>query len=343
MTSAVVVDDSALMRQLISSTLEDGGVTVAETACDGSEAVAAVKRHNPDVVTMDVEMPNMDGLEAVDRIMAEVPTPTLMLSAYTEETANVSLEALDRGAVDVFLKPGGEVSTEISAHKDHLVEKVCNVANADVSPISACTHERPSQPSAVSLTQPRTIVIGASTGGPRIAKTVLSSLPLTDCRVVIVQHMPGAFTSRFADRLDEVSRYDVREADGRTQISRGSAVLAPGDHHLVVKDYRNGKLTLDLLDEHSTDELIVPSVNVTMRSAAAAIDDSLVGVLLSGMGADGVAGLEAIGRSGGIRIAQSETDCAVFGMPRRAIEQGHVDAVCEVQELPDAILSEERQ
>ena len=335
-TSAVVVDDSAFMRQLITRTLEDGGVSVAGTAGDGAEALEAIKQHEPDVVTMDVEMPRMDGLEAVGRIMTEQPTPTLMLSAYTDDTADVSLEALDKGAVDVYHKPGGEVSTAISGERETLVRKVQSVAEANVARFDPA--DRPQvEPTQIQLDQPRTIVIGASTGGPRVVKSILSALPLADCRVLIVQHMPSGFTSRFADRLDEASRYDVVEADGPTQLDEGMAAVAPGDHNLIVDTYRRGRLTLDI-EEPSPDDGFVPSVDVTMHSTAASVDDPLVGVVLSGMGDDGVQGLTAIGDAGGLRIAQAEADCAVFGMPRRAIEAGEVDIVSDVRDVPSMVM-----
>lgn len=325
------------MRQLITRTLEDGGVAVDGTARDGAEALDVIKRHEPDVVTMDVEMPNVDGLEAVDRIMAERPTPTLMLSAYTDDSADVSLEALDKGAVDVFLKPGGEVSTAISNERDHLVRKVRSVARADIQQFELSA-EPQLTPTDMHLDRPRTIVIGASTGGPRVVKHVLSSLPAADCRVLIVQHMPDGFTGRFADRLDAVSQYEVTEIDGPTRITDGMAAVAPGDGSLVVDTYRQGRLTLDRAAAEQGG--IKPSIDTTMCSVAETVTDPIVGVLLSGMGSDGVAGLRDIGAAGGLCIAQSETECAVFGMPRRAIEQGHVDAVHDVSEIPEAMLGE---
>ena len=338
MTSAVVVDDSAFMRELISRTLEDGGIRVLGTAADGEEAVGVVKTEDPDVVTMDVEMPNVDGLEAVDRIMNEHPTPTLMLSAYTDDTASVSLEALDRGAVDIFTKPGGEISVEISSEQDILVEKVKSVSQADVMRDRKQNgHQRLREE--VTLAEPHTIVIGASTGGPKVVKDLLWSLPLADCRILVVQHMPPGFTAQFARRLNEIDTYHVREANGRDHIQAGEVLVAPGDGHLVVDSYQNEMLTTSVKRE-GIEAGFIPSVDVTMRSVAKRVGDPVVGVLLTGMGDDGVEGMKAIDRSGGRTIAQAEIDCAVYGMPRRAIEAGHAGTVTRIDEMPKTILSE---
>ncbi|MFW5917415.1 MAG: response regulator, partial [Halorubrum sp.] len=221
----VIVDDSPFMRGLIADLLTDAGVAVVGEAGDGAEALSVVAETRPDVVTMDVEMPGMGGLEAVERLMDETPTPVLMLSAHTAEGAEVTFEALERGAVDFFSKPGGEVSTGVSREADRLVEAVRSVADADLDAATRGRRERDSGQTASASSSggsdarsspgvdgPLTVVIGASTGGPNAVERVMSALPMGDCRVVIVQHMPEAFTPRFADRLDDASAYDVSEA-----------------------------------------------------------------------------------------------------------------------------------
>ncbi|RAW45061.1 chemotaxis response regulator protein-glutamate methylesterase [Halorubrum sp. 48-1-W] len=343
----VVVDDSAFMRGLIGDLLTDAGVAVVGEAGDGAEALSVVDETRPDVVTMDVEMPGMGGLEAVERLMAETPTPVLMLSAHTAEGAEVTFEALERGAVDFFSKPGGEVSTGVSQEADRLVEAVRSVADAD---LEAATRDRyppngadTGSPSAVDLDSSLTAVVGASTGGPRAVERVLSALPMADCRVLVVQHMPEAFTPRFAERLDSASAYDVREATDGARIGAGEALVAPGSSHMRVDSYRAGRLRVKLVDEHAVagDPSVTPAVDVTMRSAARTVSDPLVGVVLTGMGDDGAVGIRAMADAGARTVAQSEDTCVVYGMPKRAVGTGAVDSVCDLDDVAGAILGGE--
>ena len=357
----VVVDDSPFMRGLISDLLTDAGVAVVGEAGDGAEALSVVAETRPDVVTMDVEMPGMGGLEAVERLMDETPTPVLMLSAHTAEGAEVTFEALDRGAVDFFSKPGGEVSTGVSRESDRLVEAVTSVADADLTAATRDRRERDpaggasgssgrasgSRPDAAGspggetadVDAPLTVVIGASTGGPNAVERVMAALPMADCRVLIVQHMPEAFTSRFADRLDEASAYDVREASDGTRIGAGEALVARGGSHTRVDSYRAGRLRVRLAEDGS--QSVTPAADVTMRSAAEVIDDPLVGVVLTGMGADASAGIRAMADAGARTIAQSEDTCVIYGMPKRAVETGGVDEVCDLDDVAGAIVGGE--
>ncbi|WP_018256405.1 protein-glutamate methylesterase/protein-glutamine glutaminase [Halomicrobium katesii] len=343
---AVVADDSHFMRSVISDILDEGGVDVAAEAKNGREAVALVDEHRPDVVTMDVEMPEMDGISAVEQIMEQCPTPVLMLSAHTDENADVTFEALDVGAVDFFTKPGGEVSMEMSRLKDQLLEMVLSVADVDVSGTSGRTPTASPDQSPTSTPEPAagdyeadpTLIIGSSTGGPKMVESVLSELPLAaDFRVLVVQHMPGGFTGRFAQRIDARSDYDVREAQDGDRISGGEALIAAGDYHLRVKNYRNGRLRVKLSDDPPVNS-VRPAVDVTMETAADVIDDPLVGVILTGMGNDGAAGIERIKAAGGRTIAQDEATSAVYGMPQRAAETGCVDSILPIEEIPAGIV-----
>lgn len=341
---AVVVDDSHFMRTMLSDMLEDGGVNVVDTAADGAEAVAAVLEHEPDVVTMDLQMPEVDGLEAVERIMAERPTPILMLSAHTADGADVTFEALEKGAVDFFTKPGGEVSTRMSSKEDQLVRKVKAVARADVGggrAVRSATGRARSTPSTTAdgdYEEGATVVIASSTGGPTVVERVVAGLPRdADFRIIVVQHMPDAFTGRFADRLDAASEYDVREAVDGDRIGGGEALVAPGGKHLVVAGAGGGRLRVKLTED-PPEHGVRPAADVTMRSAAETVDGPLVGVVLTGMGSDGAAGVRAIDDAGGHVVAQDEASSAVFGMPKRAIELGCVDDVLSADEVPDGIL-----
>jgi two-component system chemotaxis response regulator CheB len=352
----VVVDDSPFMRGLISDLLTDAGVAVVGEAGDGAEALSVVAETRPDVVTMDVEMPGMGGLEAVERLMDETPTPVLMLSAHTAEGAEVTFEALERGAVDFFSKPGGEVSTGVSRESDRLVEAVRSVAGADLAAATRDRREReaaeggpeattagvspPSAPTAAAdIDGPLTVVIGASTGGPNAVERVMGALPMTDCRVVIVQHMPEAFTSRFADRLDEASAYDVREASDGARIGAGEALVARGGSHTRIDGYRSGRLRVKLDEDDS--QSVTPAADVTMRSAAEVVDGPLVGVVLTGMGSDASEGIRAMAEAGARTIAQSEDTCVIYGMPKRAVETGGVDEIRDLDDVAGAIVGGE--
>jgi two-component system chemotaxis response regulator CheB len=373
---AVVADDSHFMRSVITDILTEGGIDVVATARDGREAVAAVDEHDPDVVTMDVEMPGMDGIQATERITADHPTPILMLSAHTDEDADVTFEALDSGAIDFFRKPGGEVSMEMSRLEDQLVETVRTVAAADpttaagVSTVQSAgsaataaagtgteadagtgagtapgtrgaepagTANTPSSATTEYLDDP-TVVVGSSTGGPTVVETVLSDLPAAaDLRVLVVQHMPEGFTGRFAERLDARSEYDIHEARDGARIDGGEAVIAAGDRHMEVNSFRNGRVGISLNRDPPVNN-VRPAVDVTMKSAARTVDGPLAGVVLTGMGEDGAAGIRAIAGAGGTTIAQDEATSAVFGMPKRAIETGCVDGVAPVDDVATAIL-----
>ena len=349
-TRAVVADDSHFMRSVISDILEEGGIEVATEAKNGREAVEAVLEHEPDVVTMDVEMPEMNGIEATEMIMAERPTPVLMLSAHTDENADVTFEALDKGAVDFFRKPGGEVSMEMSRLKDQLVDIVTSVAQVDVG--KQGTRSSPPQAgrgtddAKTSATETRsgsyvgnpTLVIGSSTGGPKMVEQVMGQLPReADFRVLIVQHMPEGFTGRFSERIDARSDYDVREATDGARLGGGEALVAAGDRHMEVKNYRNGRLRVNLTQD-PPENSVRPAVDVTMRTAAAVVDDPLVGVILTGMGGDGADGIVRMKDVGARTIAQDEATSAVYGMPKRAVETGCVDSVLPIDEIASGIL-----
>ncbi|MHC3437517.1 chemotaxis-specific protein-glutamate methyltransferase CheB [Natrialbaceae archaeon A-gly3] len=372
MTHVLVVDDSRFIRNVVGDALESAGYDV-DTVANGTEAVAAVRTDEPDVVTMDIEMPGMDGLEAVDHIMSSNPTPILMLSAYTEEGADATLDALERGAADFLQKPDGTDGRNIIDLADEVVEKVEKVAESDVSTsalaraaaaIESVTGER--QPLSPVSAQPRsetlgattansrqsppetvpeeafvddpTVIVGASTGGPKIIEELFADLPRTlEAKLLVVQHMPATFTARLADRLDSISDYAVREATDGDRIGPGEAVVAPGDYHLEVAKNDDGNLDVRLEDGEPIHG-VCPAIDVTMESAARRVSDPLVGVVLTGMGKDGASGIKAIKRAGGRTIAQDEETSPVFGIPGQAIETGCVDTVVSADSVVDTII-----
>lgn len=348
--SAVVVDDSQFMRTVICDMLEDAGIDVLGTASNGADGVETVLKTDPDVVTMDLKMPGVDGIEAVDRIMTERPTPVLVLSAHAADGAELTFEAMEKGAVDFFEKPSGEVSVGLKQQQESLVSAVRSVANADVSATEAAAERTRrnatgagtpsgSTPAATEYPDRPTLLVGSSTGGPTVVEGILEALPIeADFRVLVVQHMPDGFTERFAARLDEASEYSVREAADGDRIGGGEALVARGGSHLEVSGYGGGRLRVSLTDDEPVNN-VRPAVDVTFRTAADRIDDPLSAAILTGMGSDGAAGVEAVNAAGGAVIAQDEETSAVFGMPQRAIETGVVDDVRPRDELVAGILN----
>ncbi|GAB3018251.1 chemotaxis-specific protein-glutamate methyltransferase CheB [Natronobiforma cellulositropha] len=389
MTQVLVVEDSQFMRTVIDNALTDAGYEVAAVA-SGEEAVDAVAELEPAVVTMDVEMPGMSGIEAVEHVMATNPTPVVMLSAYTERGTDATLEALERGAVDFIHKPDGSDSRNLAHLVDAIVETVGDIVDADVSPLAlsrsvsappstaseataspsepipaptpaapadAANEQRTGHSDRERATEVRsdtddaetrvdgdgpycddpTLVVGASTGGPRLIERILECLPLDlGAKVVVVQHMPEGFTARFADRLDAASAYEVREARDGDRVRAGEVVVARGGVHLAVTNNVGGWLRVRY-DSRERVHGVRPSIDVTMQTAASRVSDPLVGVVLTGMGKDGAEGIAAIKRAGGRTIAQDEATSPVFGIPRQAIETGCVDEVVAADDLVERI------
>jgi two-component system chemotaxis response regulator CheB len=336
---AVVVDDSAFMRSLVVETLEDADVDVVATAGDGRAGVDAVAEHGPDVVTMDVEMPEMDGVTATERIVREHPTPVLLVSAHTTEGAAVTLEGLSKGAADFTPKPDADRGG-VGAFRRELVEKVPAVASVDPSSLvpsgTATPTPRPDGPR--QYVDDPVLVVGASTGGPAVVERLFAGLPrAADLRVLVVQHMPDGFTARFADRLDATGEYSVSEAGDGDRIGGGEALVAPGGAHLVARRNAGGRLRVGLTRDPPVNS-VRPAVDVTMESVAETVGDPLVGAVLTGMGGDGTAGLGALKRAGATTLAQDETTAAVFGMPRRAIGAGVVDRVVPADGVASAVV-----
>ncbi|WP_455448510.1 chemotaxis-specific protein-glutamate methyltransferase CheB [Natrinema thermotolerans] len=390
MTRVLVVDDSKFMRTVIGNALEEAGYEV-ERAEDGATGVERAAAIDPDVVTMDVEMPGMDGIDAVERIMATNPTPILMLSVHTEEGTTATLDALERGAADFLHKPDGSGSRNIAHLTDEVVEAVDDLAAAEVSSMALAraaatahatrtgragagetttgnavaggsTETQVSDRSAVGPDVPSvgsgsgidedtapvtvdgdtetapTVVIGASTGGPKLIERLFERLPAAlEAKVLVVQHMPPGFTERFAERLDARSGYDVSEAADRERLAPGEAAVAPGGVHLEVASNVGERLRLRL-DDGERVHGVRPSIDVTMESVAARVTDPLCGVVMTGMGRDGAAGIEAIDAAGGHTIAQDEATSPVFGIPCQAIETGCVDTVAPADGIADAIV-----
>ena len=334
----LIVDDSAFMRASIARTLGGAGFDVVGQAKDAREAIDKVVALAPDAVTMDFNMPGMNGAEAVREIMKKRPTPVLMFSAHTRQGARETFEALAAGAVDFVTKPAGEVSSDLSKIGDELVRKLTMAANARPRAAAAVTAPkvRASTPNigGVGTTTmpgglPRLCVIAVSTGGPAALGELIPALP-GDLRlaVVVVQHMPAHFTAALAERLDAQSQLTVREAQTGDRPMPGLALIAPGDHH-VEFDERGAIVLSDAPPVHGCR----PAADVTMQSAAKVYGRRTVAVVMTGMGKDGAAGALAIKRASGKTFAQDQATSVIYGMPRAAIDAGAIDTVVPLSEL----------
>ncbi|MSU89456.1 chemotaxis-specific protein-glutamate methyltransferase CheB [Rhodobacteraceae bacterium 2CG4] len=316
---AIVVDDSRLMRRMLVSALEaEGTIKVVAEAADAAEARALIREHDPQVITLDVEMPGMNGLEFLRRLMALRPMPVVMVSTLTGQGADISLGALELGAVDAILKPSGRPALAPFARR--LRRLVLTASGARVRPPSATGADAgaaaPLPEGGRPPSRPGLLAMGASTGGVAALTEVLRRLPADAPPVVLAQHMPAAFTARFAARLDKLLPLRVTEARGGEVLEPGTVLVAPGDRHLRVRS--DGAALVALLEESGPISGHRPSVDVLFHSVATAAGPTAVGVLLTGMGRDGAAGMHAMRTAGAWCIGQSEDSCVVYGMPRAA-------------------------
>ncbi len=344
-TRVLVVDDSALMRQILTEVLStDPTIEVVGTASDPIIAQAKIKRLNPDVLTLDVEMPRMDGLSFLDELMRSHPLPVLMISSLTDKDCEITVRALELGAVDYVRKPQIDVQSGTLNRADEIIEKVKMAAAAHVGQRLPAPSARSAEPRRASSGPPpshfrmtnRVIAVGASTGGTEALVQFLSALPADSPGVVIVQHMPAGFTRAFARRLDSLCRVRVKEACDGDRVLDGHVLLAPGDYHMEIR--RNGATSSARIFRGEPVNRHRPSVDVLFRSCATALGPNAVGVILTGMGADGARGLLEMRQAGAHTIAQDEASCVVFGMPREAIALGAAEEVNALDRIAVAAL-----
>lgn len=344
MITVLVVDDSFFMRNMISDMLNsDPDIKVIDTAKNGKDALEKLEELKPDVITLDLVMPGLTGLETLKIIMSEYPTPVVMLSAYTAKGAAITIRCLDSGAIGFVLKPSGVVSMDIEKVKDELIEEIKKASRVNVKKIkSILTRKRIKQflePHVV--VKEKVVVIGASTGGPSALELVLSELPFNfPAAILVVQHMPAKFTRSFAERLDRESELSVKQAEDGDVIEPGKAYVAPGDSHMRVKNKKiKGKVRAVIsLNKKPLVHGLRPSIDVTMKSVAEVYGENAVGVLLTGMGEDGVEGMDAIKTKGGKTIAQDEATSLIYGMPKKVVENGDADHVLPVFKISQEII-----
>jgi two-component system chemotaxis response regulator CheB len=347
----LVVDDSAFMRKVITELLESNNkFEVTDTARNGVDALRKIEKDMPDVITLDVEMPKMNGLDFLKRLMAKKPIPVVMLSSVTDKGSKETIKALELGAFDFITKPSGSISLDIDKVKEELVQKVNLAAKSDVQKKikrQVNRKKRPNKKQAISDeikvaqkssslkfsgSKTKLLIIGASTGGPKAIKEVMRSLPGNlHIAILIVQHMPAGFTKSLAKRLDKLSDFKVKEAENGDKIKPGTALLAPGDYHMLLN---RGKVKLS---QDSKVHNVRPAIDKTIGSVVKDYKDSMVGVLLTGMGKDGAKGMKLIKEFGGRTIAQDEATSVVYGMPRVAYEMGAIDKVKSLYQIPSEI------
>lgn len=353
MKKVLVVDDSAFMRKLIGDFLTASKqLEVIGIARNGEDAISKIKKLRPDVVTLDVEMPKMNGIEALRRIMEECPVPVVMLSSTTKEGAEETVKAMELGAVDFIAKPSGTISLDLHKVQDEMVAKVISASKVNITKITSAFRKRtkssesanrgvPTIPSEHKWTRdsPKLILIGTSTGGPRALQQVLTELsPQLDAPVVVVQHMPPGFTNSLANRLDDQSAIKVKEAEHEEILQKGTAYIAPGGFHTKVVDH-GAHLAFELSKEEAPRNGHRPSVDILFESASLLRNYGKIAVIMTGMGSDGSEGLIKLKETGEVRaIAESKETCIVFGMPKSAIATNLVDSVEHIEDISRTIM-----
>ena len=343
----LIVDDSAVVRQTLRDVLQsDPEIEVIATAGDPFVAADRIAEQVPDVITLDIEMPRMDGLTFLKKLMSQHPIPVVICSSLAEEGAQSTIKALEYGAVDIVTKPRLGTRQFLEDSRVALCDAVKAAAAARVRALTPSHTVEPKLTAdailspathAMAETTEKVVVIGASTGGTEALKTVLESLPADTPGIVIVQHMPELFTRAFANRLDGLCNITVKEAETNDTVIRGRALIAPGNHHLLLK--RSGARYFVEVKDGPLVCRHRPSVDVLFRSAARYAGQNAVGIILTGMGDDGARGLLEMKQAGARTIAQDEATCIVFGMPKEAIKLNGVDKVLPLSSVAGALLA----
>lgn len=351
----MIVDDSALVRQVVSQALEKAaGIEVIATAADPLFAIDKMRKLWPDVLIVDIEMPRMDGISFLRKIMAEHPTPVIICSSLAEKGAQATFDAMAAGAVTIITKPKAGLKSFLEDAANDIVHAVRAAARANmqvlsrlgsasaVNPINrpkltADVILPPGAPTAMAKTTDQLIAIGTSTGGTQALEAVLTRLPSTCLGIVIVQHMPEKFTAMFAERLNSICEIEVREACNGDRVMPGRALIAPGGRHMMLK--RSGaQYVVEVVDGPLVNRH-KPSVDVLFRSVAKFAGANALGIIMTGMGDDGARGMKEMHDAGAQTIAQDEASCVVFGMPKEAIKLGSVDNVMPLDSIPAAMIN----
>lgn len=351
-TKVLIIDDSAVIRHLLTEILNRAGdIEVVGTAQDPIFAKNKVRDLRPDVITLDVEMPRMDGLSFLEELMKTDPIPVVMVSALIQKGYETTLRALELGAIDYITKPSIDVSNGVINIGDEIIKKVRLAAKARARRTNSPhppfakggmgglpdTHKSTLDTSRMATTD-KIIAIGASTGGTQAITEVIATLPESTPGIVIVQHMPPVFTRSFAERLNSISKLDTKEAETGDRVLRGTALIAPGDKHMTIR--RNGAMYYVDITDGPMVNFVRPSVDVLFRSVAKYAGKNAIGVILTGMGEDGARGMLEMKEAGAFTIAQDEASSVVFGMPKKAIELGAAKKIEPLSKIPCSILEQ---
>jgi two-component system, chemotaxis family, protein-glutamate methylesterase/glutaminase len=337
--SVLVIDDSLFMRQMIVDILEaDAEIGAVESARDAQEGLAKLVKMKPDVITLDYQMPGLNGIAVLKKIMRHEPTPVVLVSAYTPEGGVVTLEALREGAIDFVLKPSGSVSLDLRSIGDEIIKKVKAAASISKEKLRNFLAKEAEEAhfKKTPLPSARIVAIGSSTGGTKGVEMVIAALPKEfPAPILIVQHMPEIFTALFANRLNSVAEIVVKEGVNHEDIKNGVGYVAPGGWHMIASVKQR---PLIRLTKNEPVYGLRPSVDVLMKSVAEQYREKTIGVILSGMGNDGTEGMEAIFKAKGTTIAQDEATSIIFGMPKRAIEAGVVNEILPIEKIASRIV-----
>ncbi len=339
----LVIDDSALIRSLLTEIINSQhDMEVVGVAPDPLIARDMIKQLNPDVLTLDVEMPKMDGLDFLEKLMRLRPMPVVMVSTLTERGSEITMRALELGAIDFVTKPKMSISDGMREYTDIIADKIRAASQARIASLPRQSAVKSENSAPVPLRNPlisseKLLIIGASTGGTEAIKSFLLQMP-SDCPgILITQHMPAGFTKSFANRLDSLCQISVKEAEGGERILPGHAYIAPGDKHLLLA--RSGANYVTHLSDGAPVNRHKPSVDVLFDSAATFAGKNVIGVILTGMGKDGAAGMAKMKNAGAYNFAQNEESCVVYGMPKEAVAHGGVDEIAHLNDLPKLVLN----
>ncbi len=344
----LIIDDSAVVRQTLTEVLSsDAQIEVIGAASDPYVAAKIIQEKVPDVITLDVEMPRMDGLTFLKKLMSQHPIPVVMCSSLTEKGSETAIRALEYGALEIINKPRLGTKRFLEESKVIICDTVKAAANSKVRSMCVLTRkvepkltadaviEKPTSKAMIQTTE-KIVIVGASTGGTEALKVFLETFPMDSPGIVIVQHMPEKFTAAFAKRLDSLCNINIKEAEDNDSIVRGRALIAPGNYHMLVK--RSGARYYVEVKEGPLVSRHRPSVDVLFRSAARYAGKNAVGIIMTGMGDDGAKGMKEMKEAGAYNIAQDETTSVVFGMPNEAIKLGGVDKILPLNKISQEVM-----
>ncbi len=334
----LIVDDSAVVRNIFSKELAgDPDIEVVGTAPDPYVARDKIVKLKPDVITLDIEMPRMDGITFLRKLMKHYPLPVIVVSSLTHKGSELAMEALNYGAVEVMCKPGQAYS--VGDMSLSLIEKLKAAARVDIKNLEHISSTISKQQVKLSLTKTtnKVVAMGASTGGTQALEYILTAMPVNAPGIIIVQHMPAKFTNSFAQRLNDISTIEVKEAEDGDRINTGRALIAPGNFHMVLR--RSGANYFVQVKNGPLVKRQRPSVEILFNSVAKYAGSNAVGVILTGMGSDGADGLLKMKKSGAATIAQDEESCVVFGMPKEAIKLDAADKILNLAKIPEKIIA----